>query len=61
MSPKPLHAKIESLQKHLRDVERSCVANFSNEQLTRARVDALEKTVADLIEHLKKESETPNV
>lgn len=49
---KPLHDKIEAFRKHLADVERSCVATFSNEHLTRARVEALEATVARLVAHL---------
>lgn len=49
---KPLHEKIEAFHKHLRDVERSCVANFSNEQITRGRVEALEAKVTALVAHL---------
>ena len=49
---KPLHEKIEAFHKHLRDVERACVANFSNEQLTRARVEAIEADLAKIKAHL---------
>lgn len=45
---KPLHEKIRAYEKQVRDLERACVANFSNEQLTRARVEALEARLAAL-------------
>jgi len=43
---KPLHERIEAFRKHLADVEKSCVATFSNEHVTRARVDAIEAKIS---------------
>lgn len=60
---KPLHDRIEAFRKHLADVERSCVATFSNEHLTRARVEAIEADLAKIKAHLglvPKEDEKTN-
>ena len=49
---KPLHDKVAAFEKHLADVERSCVATFSNEHLTRARVEAIEADLAKIKAYL---------
>lgn len=49
---KPLHERIEAFRKHLADVEKSCVATFSNEHVTRARVDAIEADLARIKAHI---------